>query len=279
MRNWIIGAIVVLAAVAAYYFFNVYQPAEPEADTLAPVAVVEPVVEPEVPVETDSATVLDTEFLPAPEAETEEVPLPMLTESDPVVLESLDGLVGESAVQRYVVGDNVISRVVATIDMLGSRQVPGVVQAVSGPESGFEVSVNDNPETIITNEEGDPIPQYIIDPANYARYTPYVELLEEADTADLIENYRSMYPLFQEAYRQMGYADADFDSRLVEIIDDLLATPDISGPLNLVKPEAFFLFTDPDLESRSAGQKILLRMGNENATRVKAKLAEIKAGL
>jgi len=279
MKNWIIGAILVLAVVAAYYFFNVYQPAEPEVITSAPVAVVEPVIEPAEPVETDSATALDTDFLPAPEAETEEVPLPMLTESDPVVLESLDGLVGESAVQQYVVGDNVISRVVATIDMLGSRQVPGVVQAVSGPESSFEVIVNDNPGTIITNEEGDPIPQFILDPANYARYTPYVELLEAADTADLIANYRSMYPLFQEAYRQMGYADAEFDNRLVEIIDDLLATPEITGPLNLVKPEAFFLFTDPDLESRSAGQKILLRMGNENAARVKAKLKEIKAGL
>ena len=203
----------------------------------------------------------------------------MLTESDPVVLESLDGLVGESAVQQYVIGDNVIARVVATIDMLGSRQVPGVVQAVSGPESSFEVVENDNPETIITNEEGDPIPQFTIDPANYARYTPYVELLEAADTADLIATYRSMYPLFQEAYRQMGYADAEFDSRLIQIIDDLLATPEITGPLNLVKPEAFFLFTDPDLESRSAGQKILLRMGSENAARVKAKLEEIKAGL
>jgi len=279
MKNWIIGVILVLAAVAAYYFFNVYQTVEPEPIATAPVAVVEPVIEPEKPEETESATQSVTEFLPAAEAEIEEIPLPMLTESDPVVLESLEGMVGEPAVRQYVVGDNVISRVVATIDMLGSRQVPAVVQAVSGPASNFEVVENDNPETIITNEEGDPIPQFIIDPANYARYTPYVELLEAADTAELIDNYRSMYPLFQEAYRQMGYADADFNNRLVEIIDDLLATPEITGPINLVKPEAFYLFTDPDLESRSAGQKILLRMGNENAARVKAKLAEIKAGL
>jgi hypothetical protein len=77
----------------------------------------------------------------------------------------------------------------------------------------------------------------------------------------------------------MGYADGDFNTRLVAVIDDLLATPEVMGPVDLVKPEAYFLYTDPDLESLSAGQKILLRMGNDNATRVKSKLVEIRASL
>jgi hypothetical protein len=221
----------------------------------------------------------ETVWRPEPEAEVEEVPLPTLTDSDPVVLESLDGLVGEPAVKRYIVSDNVISRVVATIDMLGSRQVPGVVQAAEGPGGSFAVVVNDAPASIIRNEAGDPIPQFIIDPANYGRYTPYVEMLEAADTADLVENYRELYPLFQEAFRQMGYPEGDFNARLIDIIDELLATPEVSGPVELMKPEAFFLFTDPELEACSAGQKILLRMGNDNASRVKAKLREIRNAL
>ncbi len=180
---------------------------------------------------------------------------------------------------RYVVNDNVISRVVATIEMLGGRQIPAVVQALEGPEGSFQVTANDNPETVINNEEGDPIPQFFIDPSNYARYTPYVEMLEAADTAEVVENYRSLYPLFQEAYQQMGYADGDFNARLIAIIDELLATPQVNGPVELVKPEAYFLYTDPELESLSAGQKILLRMGNDNATRVKAKLVEVRASL
>jgi hypothetical protein len=40
-----------------------------------------------------------------------------------------------------------------------------------------------------------------------------------------------------------------------------------------------FEFADPDLETRSAGQKILIRMGAENAVRVKAKLWEIRREL
>ena len=62
-------------------------------------------------------------------------------------------------------------------------------------------------------------------------------------------------------------------------IELMLATPDVSGPIRLIKPEAFYLFADEDLESLSAGQKVLLRMGPENAARIKAKLAEIRAAL
>ena len=38
-------------------------------------------------------------------------------------------------------------------------------------------------------------------------------------------------------------------------------------------------FADPALEQRSAGQKIMLRMGSENAARVKSKLREIRREL
>ena len=106
-----------------------------------------------------------------------------------------------------------------------------------------------------------------------------MELLEAVDTGQLVENYRRHYSLFQEAYRQMGYADGEFNDRLAATIDELLATPEVTDPVNLVKPEAFFLFADPDLESLTAGQKILLRMGSANAARVKLKLAEIRKTL
>ena len=278
MKNWIIGAVLVLAAAAAWYFFTVYQPAKTDLAATAPVEIAEPVIEPAViPEEPEPDEAAGTVFVPVSPPETEEIPLPMLGESDPVVLESLGELMGEPAVTQYIVSDNVISRVVATIDTMGSRKIPGVVQAVHGPESSFAATLNDDPETIINNEEGDEIPQFFIDPSNYDRYTPYVDLLESMDSAQLVESYRSNYPLFQEAFRQMGYPEGDFDGRLIEIIDELLATPELTEPVDLVKPEAYFLFADPGLESRSAGQKILLRMGNENAARVKLKLTEVRA--
>jgi hypothetical protein len=284
MKNWVIGALLVLLGAAAYYYFSVYQPAESPATvaTTVPAVVPEPesVSEPDqLPVEEVVAEESESGLETAAPVAVEEIPLPMLMDSDPLVLDRLGDLIGESAVIQYLASDNVISRIVATVDMMGSRQIPGVVQVVQGPESNFAAIVNEQPETVIRNEEGDPVPQFVINPANYRRYTPYVELLEAVDTEQLVENYRSHYSLFQEAYRQMGYADAEFNDRLDATIDELLATPEVTDPVNLVKPEAFFLFADLDLESLTAGQKILLRMGNANAARVKLKLAEIRETL
>jgi hypothetical protein len=282
MRNWVIGILLVLLGAAAYYYFSVYQPAESGAALSKTVPAVVPDADPEpvaVPEEPDVLAEPEFGFEPTSPPLVEEIPLPMLMDSDPVVLDTLEGLIGEPAVVRYLVNDNVISRIVATVQTMGGRQIPGVVQVVQGPESDFEAVVNAQAETIMRNEEGDEIPQFVIDPANYRRYTPYVELFEAVDTAALVENYRSHYSLFQEAYRQMGYADGEFNKRLLAVIDELLATPEVTDPVNLVKPEAYYLYTNSELESRSAGQKILLRMGQENSSRVKVKLSEIRESL
>ena len=75
----------------------------------------------------------------------------------------------------------------------------------------------------------------------------------------------------------MGYPNGYFNDRLVEVIDNLLATPDPKGPIALVRPNVMYTYADPGLEGRSAGQKLLIRMGPENAKAVKAKLTELRA--
>ena len=62
-------------------------------------------------------------------------------------------------------------------------------------------------------------------------------------------------------------------------IDDLLAAPELVAPPELVQPKVLYEFAEPQLQSRSAGQKIMMRMGPENAKRVKAKLREIRREL
>ena len=279
MRNWLIGTLLVLLGAVAYYYFAVYQPAEPVTAITTAVPAAAPAPEPAtLPAEPEVSAEPEIGFEETAAPQIEEMPLPMLTESDPVVLDTLEEMIGEAAVMQYLVNDNLISRMVATVVTMGGRQIPGVVQVVQGPESDFEATVNDQAEPI-HNQEGDEIPQFVINPANYRRYTPYVELLEAVDTATLVENFDRHYSLFQQAYRQMGYADGEFSERLLAVIDEMLATPEVTDPVNLVKPEAYFLYTNPDLESRTAAQKILLRMGPENASRVKSKLMEIRSAL
>jgi hypothetical protein len=77
----------------------------------------------------------------------------------------------------------------------------------------------------------------------------------------------------------LGYPEGNFDHRLRSVIDEALAAPEPRQPIRLVKPEAYYLYADPELESLTAGQKALLRMGPENAARVKARLAAFREAL
>jgi hypothetical protein len=85
------------------------------------------------------------------------------------------------------------------------------------------------------------------------------------------------YPLFQQAYQALGYPNGYFNDRLVVTIDNLLAAPDITTDIAVVRPNVMYQFADPKLEDLSAGQKLMLRMGPTNAAIVKAKLRELRA--
>src|SRR6185369_8627545 len=67
-----------------------------------------------------------------------------------------------------------------------------------------------------------------------------------------------------------------FNDRLVEVIDHLLQTPDVRGPIPLKQGKVFYEYADPALEARSAGQKLLLRMGPQNEAVIKGKLKELR---
>jgi hypothetical protein len=93
---------------------------------------------------------------------------------------------------------------------------------------------------------------------------------------DIAGIYRRFYPLMQEAYINLGYPDGYFNDRVVEVIDHLLATPDVSESPVLVRPNVLYEYADEELEQLSSGQKLLIRMGPEHRETVKAKLAEFR---
>jgi len=283
MRKTVIALFAVFLAAAAYYFLVMQKPSATVDKSPPFLPERSGTVQPEerdtsampVPLE----TTVDEGLVIEPEAVIEVEPLPALAESDPTVLETLGAIAGQDAVMRYLVPDNLISRLVATIDALNGRQVSLNLMPINPLDSPFEAIPDPYPADILTNPEGDELKQYEEDPANYARYTPYVELIESMDMNQLAEGYRRYEPLFQEAYVQQGFPKGNFTARLIEIIDLVLAAPAPPEPLRLVKPEAYYKYVDPEIEALPAGQKILVRMGNSNADRVKVKLREFRGAL
>lgn len=190
-------------------------------------------------------------------------PLPTLDSSDPKVTEELAPIVGLDRLSALFNVDNFIRRIVVTVDNLPRRQVPPRYLPTTPIAGRFQA---------LGEEEG----KQTLSGENYDRYSAYVALLESADVDSLIATYSVLYPLFQEAYEDLGYPDAYFNDRVVEAIDDLLEAPELYEPIKLVRPSVMFKYADPELEQLSAGQKVLIRMGPNNAARVKVKLRQIR---
>lgn len=267
---WII-ALVVVAAVVAVFFYSrsatdesspvatapLPPPVKKEPEASKPRYPIAPAVPPEQPATETTAE------KPAENPPTEPVKkLPALDQSDAAVTETFDGLIGSNVLAKLFNVKNFIRRVVVTVDNLPRRQVPPRYLPTAPVGGQFAAQ----------GEEGD---QYLSQ-ENFKRYAPYVTLLETVSAERLVDVYVYLYPLFQEAYDDLGYPNAYFNDRLVEAIDNLLATPEVDGPIRLVRPSVMFKYAEPELEALSAGQKIMLRMGPNNAARVKARLRTIR---
>lgn len=245
-----VAAIIILGSIAAYFYWQQSQP-KPEPAHMQ--------VQPSPP--------------PPPKHEIRQVieappvlpPLPALADSDNFMLDTLAGLVNNKSLMKLFHTERIIHNIVATIDNLPRRRAPMSVMPVEQASGKF----------ITAGTESD----MTISPKNAARYTPYVRIAEAIDAKELVEIYVRLYPLFQQAYEGLGYPKQYFNDRLIVVLDDLLAAPDIKEPVRLIQPSVYYLFADPDLEGRSIGQRILMRTGGKNEAIIKSKLREIKQEL
>ena len=201
---------------------------------------------------------------PLPTAETDQA-LPALDGSDASMLGELGGVVGKESLERFVVPKDLVRHIVVSIDNLSTEKVAERIRPVKPTPGTFAVA---------GTEEAP-----VLDPANYSRYQPLVRMVGSTDTQQLVAIYTRYYPLFQDAYANLGHPPEYFNDSLVEVIDHLLATPELPGPIALTRPGVRYEFADPELEAKSAGQKLLIRMGPENARAVKEKLAELRTQL
>jgi hypothetical protein len=256
-KDWLfpsaVGAAILLVVGGLGLYLMRDDTPEPEAVVDAP----QPVAETPIPPPT---SVVETESQPV-----RTVPLPPLDESDPEVLGGLTEILGQDAVMRHLVPERLVRNIVVTIDNV-PRQQMALNQRPLQPTTG---------DFITSGEEG----AIVIAPENFGRYEPFVGLVASVDAKTLVSFYRGLEPLFQQAYEDLGHPDASFNTRLNEVIEHLLQTPTPRGQVALVQPGVLYKYADERLEKLSAGQKLLIRMGVDNATVIKGKLREIQAEL
>ena len=255
-----------VAAGAAWWFW--LRPAELPA---APPPVVDapevPVAPPPMPEASGPQNPVDA-LAPADAA------LPALAESDKRVSELLAELLGRDKVTTFLLTEGFVRRVVATVDNLGRAQAPSRMWPVQPMPQRFTVdSEGDAPTTVAAS--------------NAARYSAFLTFAEVVPLESAVALYARLYPLFQQAYEELGYPKRYFNDRLVAVLDHLLLAPEPQGPLRVkltpvttevpnLRPWVRYEFVDPALESLYSGQKILVRMGPAHQVRAKALIRDLR---
>ena len=253
--------IIVLTAglgAAVWYFWDDIQPRIDEMSTEQSGLIVEERPEPREPIHpmqpVSSSHPTDGSL----------VSLPPLDESDRYFMLALVCVFG-SELGQQLVNEALIDKFVASIDNLTRSHVSENIRPVTRLYGNFGA------EAIDGND------QFYLSRQNYERYDLLVNLVDRADLDVVAEMYRRFYPLLQESYVRLGYPNGSFNDRVVEVIDHLLETPEPAEPVYLVRPHVLYEYADPDLEALSSGQKLLLRMGDDHAVRIKRVLSDFRA--
>lgn len=265
--SWVIAVALAgaVAAAAAWWFWlrPVEVPPAPPPVAAAPQA---PAAIPAVPEASGPQNPVEA-LAPADPA------LPTLAQSDPRVAELLSELLGSDKVASFLLTDGFVRRVVATVDNLGRAQAPSRMWPVQPMPQRFVVDAEGDAPTAVA-------------PANAARYSAFIAFAEAVPLEPAVALYARLYPLFQQAYEELGYPGRYFNDRLVAVLEHLLLAPEPRGPLRVkltpvntdvpnLRPWVRYEFVDPALESLSSGQKILVRMGPANQARAKALLRKL----
>ncbi|MGY6554207.1 MAG: DUF3014 domain-containing protein [Wenzhouxiangella sp.] len=269
--------IVLLAAILAAFWWLGQD--RPEAPSVAPVGIPElrpeprfplpepaPEAEPEVlrllaPEPLEPAAGESSEMLPDMEPAAGDLPsapqaLPALIDSDPAALASLRRLIGVESVARWVRPEWIISRTVVVVHSLDAAAPPAEVRPLRLLRSAPQAQA-DSDQALYWTE------------ATAQRYAELVLAFETMTPGAAAAQYRRYYPLFQQAWEELGEAEPWFNDRLIDIIDHLLGAPRVELPVALVPWEGRLRFAAEALEAESWGRKLLIRLGPEQSSLVR----------
>lgn len=239
-----VGVLLLLIVVAVLFYFLIYKKAGPPK----PAAMEKP------PALTEEPALAEEKHFPT-------MPPVVLDQSDDLVRKLATELSSHPRLALWLKSKDIIRRFTAAVDNIANGLSPRSHIDFFIPAGEFKVM-----------ERGDFI---YADPQAFSRYDAVVDVFVSLDSQKSVQLFRSLKPLFQEAYRDLGYPNQDFEDAIFRAIDELLRTPVVEGEIRLEKAVLNYVMADPVLEGLSDAQKHLLRMGPENVGAVQAKLREI----
>lgn len=195
----------------------------------------------------------------------EELPQPIIDESDGAVKKALISLATSPQFASLLVDESLLQRFVINVNSIANKESAPKHSMLKGPEKPFKIYQQAQREWI--------------DPASFKRYNVYVDVLEAFEPDELVNLLDTYQAILEEKFAEISPPDANFNNALIYAIDELLDTPKVPVPIEVYSDSVMYKFKDTRLESLSMPQKQLLRTGPENMRRIKQVLRDLKSEL
>jgi hypothetical protein len=244
---WIAVAVLLVAAgVAAYVVFGWRSHPAPAQTTTTPASKL-------------------NEATPPLGGQADAITLPPLDASDTLVRTLVQALSESPAIMAWLPTAGLIRNFTVVVTNIAEGATPAKNLKVLRPSTPFR-----------TVERGGVT---YIDPRGYARYAPIADAVASIAPAAAAKLYATLKPRIEEAHRDLGTQDQSFDRTLERAIVSLLETPVVDGDVRLRPKGIGYAYADEQLESLTAAQRQLLRMGPRNVRVIKGRLREIALAL
>ena len=188
-----------------------------------------------------------------------------LNQSDEIVRKLAQELSAHPELAAWLVSKDLIRKFVAAVDNIANGLSPRPQIDFFSAKEGFK----------FIEKRG----FLYMDPTSYSRYDKVADVFLSLNSEGCAVLYRRLEPLIQEAYKDLGYPEGDFRKTLTKAIVELLEVPVVEGDILIEKKIITYKMSDPALESLSAAQKHLFRMGPENTRIIQEKLREMASAL
>jgi hypothetical protein len=177
------------------------------------------------------------------------IDLPSLDGSDGVLRDLVSALSQHPMLARLLATKGIVRGATLAVVQIGDGQTPAKPLAVLRPDSRLQIrGTTSGP----------------VDPQSYTRWNAASEALTSVSPADAAQLYVNVKPLFDEAYRELGNPDGDFDRAIARAIRIVVETPDRTIDPVLLQRPGYFEHEDPALRALPPIQKQLLLLGPQN---------------
>lgn len=186
--------------------------------------------------------------------------LPALVDSDALLRDLVAKLSQHPQVTRLLATSGLVRGATLAVVQIGDGKTPSVPLKVLRPETRLQI------QGTVTGP---------VDPASYARWDAATTALTQINPADAAQVYVNVKDLFDQAYREQGFLNGNFDDAIVRAIVRLSETPTITSDPVLLRRAGFYEHEDAALRTIPPVQRQMLLIGPANRDKVMKWLREL----